>query len=81
MKTKLFVYLLACNLFAFAQQAPVAPVKIVTDEYFGQKIDDPYRYMEDMNDPIVKTWFKGQGDYSRNVLDHISGRDELVQKF
>ncbi len=81
MKTKLFTLLLVYNFIAFAQQQPVAPVKVVTDEYFGQKIDDPYRYLENMDDPIVKKWFKGQGDYSRNVLDHISGRDELVQKF
>lgn len=81
MKTKLFIFLLICNLIVFAQQQPVAPVKVVTDEYFGQKIDDPYRYMEDLKDPVVKKWFKGQADYSRNVLDHISGRDELIEKF
>ncbi len=81
MKTNLFVLLLACNLIVFAQQPPVAPVKVVTDEYFGQKIDDPYRYMEDLKNPIVEKWFKGQADYSRNVLDHISGRDELIEKF
>jgi hypothetical protein len=29
---------------SFAQNAPpVAPVREVTDEYFGQKIVDPYR--------------------------------------
>ncbi len=81
MKTKLFILLLVCNFIVSAQQQPIAPVHVVTDEYFGQKIDDPYRYIENMDDPVVKKWFKEQGDYSRYVLDHISGRDELVQRF
>jgi prolyl oligopeptidase len=33
---------------------PVAPVRPVTDEYFGTKVVDPYRYMENLKDPEVK---------------------------
>jgi prolyl oligopeptidase len=81
MKRTLLVLLLASQMMAFAQTQPVAPVKIVTDEYFGQKIDDPYRYLEDLKDPDVDQWFKGQGDYTRGVLDKIQGRDQLLAKF
>ena len=81
MKRFLLVFLLACHVVTLAQNQPVAPVKIVTDEYFGQKIDDPYRYMEDLKDPDVDQWFKGQGEYTRGVLDKIQGRDQLVAKF
>ena len=81
MKRTFLVLLLASQMMAFAQTQPVAPVKIVTDEYFGQKIDDPYQYMENMKDPNVIEWFKGQGDYSRSIMDHINGRDELIAKF
>jgi len=81
MKRFLLVLLLAGHLVTLAQTQPVAPVKIVTDEYFGQKIDDPYRYLEDMKDPDVDNWFKGQGDYTQGVLDKIQGRDQLVATF
>jgi prolyl oligopeptidase len=47
---------------------PVAPVRAVTDDYHGTKVVDPYRYMEDLKDPEVQVWFKGQNDYTRAVL-------------
>ena len=81
MKFKLLLVLMAFHAMMFAQTQPVAPVKVVTDEYFGVKIDDPYQYLEDMKNPEVEQWFKGQGDYTRTVLDHINGRDELIAKF
>ncbi len=80
MKIKLLLFLLGTSFFLAAQQ-PVAPVKVVTDEYFGQKIDDPYRYLEDMKDEAVIDWFKGQGDYTTEVMKNVTGRDELIAKF
>ena len=32
-------------------RAPVAPVRPVTDDYFGTHVIDPYRWMEDRNAP------------------------------
>ncbi len=64
-----------------AQQAsPVAPVRPVIDDYHGIKVSDPYRYMEKLDDPAVQAWFKGQGDYTRSVLDRIPGRDLLLAR-
>mgnify|MGYP001816396654 FL=1 len=80
MKIKLLLFLLGTSFFLAAQQ-PVAPVKVVTDEYFGQKIDDPYRYLEDMKDEAVIDWFKGQGDYTTEVMKNVTGREELIAKF
>src|SRR3974390_284701 len=56
---------------------PVAPVRPVTDEYFGQKVVDPYRYMENLKDPEVEKWFKEQDDYARGTLASIPGRAGL----
>ena len=44
---------------------PVAPVRAVTDDYYGTKVVDPYRYMENLEDPSVQAWFRGQNDYAR----------------
>ena len=59
---------------------PVAPVKPVTDDYYGTKITDPYRYMEDLKDPEVQAWMKAQNDYTRAVLASIPGRAKLLAR-
>jgi prolyl oligopeptidase len=59
---------------------PVAAVKPVTEEYFGTRVTDPYRYMENMKDPEVQKWFKGQDDYTRAVLARIPGRTGLLKR-
>jgi len=57
---------------------PVAPVRDVVDDYFGTKITDPYRWMEDMKSPEFQTWIKAQNDYTRSVIDSIPGRQKLL---
>jgi prolyl oligopeptidase len=59
---------------------PVAAVRMVTDEYFGVKVPDPYRYMEDLTNPEVAAWFKGQNDYTRAVLSHVPSRGALMTR-
>jgi len=60
------------------EKPPLAQVEPVEDVYFGKKISDPYRYMENLQDPVVQKWFKSQTDYSRSVLNSISGRQSLI---
>jgi len=55
-----------------------APVQPVTDTYFGVRVEDPYRYMENMDDTVFLGWMKEYADYSRKVLDEIPGRQELI---
>jgi prolyl oligopeptidase len=52
----------------------------VTDDYYGTKVVDNYRYMEDMKDPDVQSWFKKQDDYTRATLAGISGREKLLAR-
>lgn len=59
---------------------PVAPVKPVVTEYYGTKVVDPYRYMENLKDPKVRAWMKAQNDYTRAVLARIPGREKLFQR-
>jgi prolyl oligopeptidase len=72
-----------CNCLAAAQNSGpplplVAPVRPVTDVYFGISVSDPYRYMEDLSDPEVKRWFKSQANFARASLDRIPGRDAIM---
>ena len=59
---------------------PAAPVRNVTDEYFGVKVADPYRYMEDLAKPEVIAWFKAENEYTRAVLSRISARTALLNR-
>jgi prolyl oligopeptidase len=59
---------------------PAAAVKPVTDDYYGSKIVDPYRYMENLNDPEVQAWMKAQNDYTRATLASIPGRAQLLAR-
>jgi prolyl oligopeptidase len=53
---------------ALPTRPPAAAVRPVTDDYFGTKIVDRYRYMENMKAPVVQAFFKNQNDYTRKML-------------
>jgi prolyl oligopeptidase len=81
----LFAVLLAAVSIVWSQSAtppsqPRAAVRPVTDDYFGTKVVDPYRYMENLKDPEVQAWFAGQNDYTRAVLASIPGRAQLLAR-
>ena len=59
---------------------PVAAVRPVTDIYFGTPVTDPYRYLEDLKDPVVQQYMKAQAGYTRGVLDAIPGREGLLTR-
>jgi prolyl oligopeptidase len=71
----------ATELPAYAQTLPATPKRPVTDTYFGKKVVDNYRWLEDTNSPEVQAWFKAQGDYTAQTLDQIPGRDRLIKTF
>ncbi|MFZ0519657.1 MAG: prolyl oligopeptidase family serine peptidase [Candidatus Acidiferrales bacterium] len=73
--------LLMFPLLAAAQSAPPkTPVRDVTEEFFGVKVVDPYRWLENTSDPEVVAWMKAQNDYTREVLARIPHRDELLKR-
>src|ERR1041384_1545034 len=64
-----------------AQTAPPkAAVREVTDTYFGQKIVDPYRWMEEGKTPELAQWMKAQNDYTRSQLDALPMRSEFLKR-
>ncbi len=59
---------------------PVAPVKAVADNYFGQPVTDAYRYMEDLKDPEVGAYLRAQGEFARRSLDALPGRKAMLER-
>jgi len=59
---------------------PPAPVKEVTDEYFGTKIVDPYRWMEEPKSAELADWMKAQSDYTRAHLDRLPLREKFLRQ-
>ena len=71
--------LLACSSVAVAAPAapPIAPVENVVDVHWGVPVQDPYRYMENLEDGRTRPWIKAQADYTTEVMSAVPGRDEL----
>lgn len=59
---------------------PVTPEHPVVDDYFGTKITDSYRWIEDMKSTEVQKWFKEQGEFSNSIIKKIPGRDLLFNR-
>jgi prolyl oligopeptidase len=59
---------------------PAAPVRPVVDDYFGTKVTDPYRWMEDRHGAEFLEWARKENDYTRAVLASIPNRDELLKR-
>ena len=59
---------------------PKTPVRDVTEDYFGTKVSDPYRWLENTSDPEVVSWMKAQNDYTREALEKIPGREQLLDR-
>ena len=69
-----------CWAKAAAAGLPVARIEPVTDELWGDKVIDPYRWMENPNDAEWDSFMKGQAAYARSVLDAIPGRKQLHER-
>lgn len=76
----------ACLLSLSSTAIAVTPAKVtpptarVVETLCGEEIADPYRPLENLQDPRVQAWFRQESDHSRSVLDSIPGRTALIEK-
>jgi prolyl oligopeptidase len=63
-----------------AEPPPSARIAVVRDTYFGETLSDPYRWMENAQDPDWLPFLKGQNDYTRSVLDALPTRGALLKR-
>lgn len=52
------------------------------DEYFGTKVEDPYRWLEEdvRESPRVKEWVEAQNEVTFAYLKSIPGREEIEER-
>lgn len=62
-----------------AAAPPVAPVRPVSDTYFGTTIVDPYRWMESSS-PELDAWMKGQAEHTSRALAALPLRAALRER-
>jgi len=60
---------------------PPTKTVAVSDTYFGKTYSDPYRWLENLQDKEVETWFKAQAQLTENVLGKIPLRDALAEEW
>ena len=50
------------------------------DNYFGNEVADPYRWLEDDRSSKTEDWVKSQNNVTQGYLDHISYRDQIKER-
>lgn len=78
----LFLTAVILGQSAFAQyRYPASKTVEVSDTYFGTTVTDPYRWLEDIKNPEVISWFEAQADYTNTELAKIPNQDKLIEEF
>jgi prolyl oligopeptidase len=87
--TKMIVSCLFLELFLFTStctqklpiQYPVTKKVDHDDDYFGTKVKDPYRWLEEMNSPETRQWINAQKEVTDKYLSSIEFRPQLKARF
>jgi prolyl oligopeptidase len=83
MKKTITITAIVCTLLMNAQTKNSYPeTKKIdhVDTYFGEKINDPYRWLEDDRSAETGTWVKTQNDVTYRYLAAIPLRDQLKSR-
>lgn len=51
-----------------------------TDEYFGTTVSDPYRWLEQMDNPAVQTWVAQQNGFAKPLLEGLPQRNAIKER-
>src|SRR5258708_21859203 len=63
-----------------ALKYPAARKDSHVDDYHGEKVADPYRWMEELDSPETKAWVKAEADLTDSYLDKIPARKALKER-
>jgi hypothetical protein len=65
--------------FAGVDVPPPLAAQNVQDIHWGVSVDDPYRFLEQVKDPVVMDWMKGQAQATESILKRIPARAAILQ--
>jgi prolyl oligopeptidase len=51
----------------------------IVDTLYNKIIEDPYRYMENVEDTVVLDWYKKQTLYAKNKISKIKNREKIIE--
>lgn len=71
---------LICHSPVWAEGPPPTPTAENVKTYHGIEIPDPYAWMEEADDPKVKSWIEAQNAYAEKQLSSYSGREALATR-
>lgn len=79
---KAYIFIITCffSVFFTAQKTNLAESKPTIDNYFGTKIVDEYRNLENLDNPKTINWMKAQTVYTNSVLDLIPKKNYYLEK-
>jgi len=73
--------LLIQNILNAQPEYPETKKGSVADEYFGLRVPDPYRWLEDDNAEDVKEWVGKQNEVAFSYLEKIPYREKIKNRY
>ena len=74
------VALLAVPTYSPAFNYPLAPMHPVTNTYFDTQVVDNYQWLENFDNPAVKSWTAAENKITRAYLDKLPARDQVAER-
>jgi len=59
---------------------PPTPTSDIVEDYHGTPVADPYRWLEDADNPDAKAWTEAQNQITRDYLDKIPALEEIKKR-
>jgi len=59
---------------------PIAKKIDQTDAFFGVEVKDPYRWLEQIDEPDVQEWIKAENEATFSYLEKIPYRDKIKER-
>ena len=75
----MYSVILWVTLGLFAPTPPTTRAEEVVDVHHGERVSDPYRWLEDGKAEVVKQWTAAQNAYSRKALDGLDVDADLAR--
>src|SRR5947209_8005597 len=59
---------------------PPTRIEEVVDILHGHRVTDPYRWLEDADNPDTIDWVAAQNTYTRSLLDAVAARGRIMSR-